>query len=172
MSDDPSVREFDVLAAVDGQCLLRVEWDPRVQGLLSVLRAEDAFVLAASGYDGAWHLRVYFADHDRALAARNCFEARGMDVRFGAENGRSGSDGFGYFGLTECQYETLVIAYERGYYDVPRGITQAELADRLGVTHQALSERLRRAHETLVENGLPQAAHRRGPGVSSHGVDI
>lgn len=175
MDDDPTVREVTVVTAFGGQCLLRVEWTPRVQVFLSVLRAEGAFVLAASGYDGAWHLRIYFSAHDCVSAARECCEARGINISFKTESGRSGACEFGSFGLTDCQYETLITAYELGYYNVPREITQAELADRLGITHQALSERIRRAHETLVENGLPKAAHQHGLAVPSRlsaGVDI
>jgi predicted DNA binding protein len=175
VDEDPSVRDVDVLASFDERCLLAVEWDPRVRVFLSVLRAEGAFVLAVSGYGGAWHFRIYFSDHDRVAAARESCEARGVEATFGVENRLSEGAGPGYFGLTERQYETLVRAYELGYYNVPRAVTQEELADRLGVTHQALSERLRRAHETLVANGLPQAAHRRDdpvPPRAPDGVDI
>jgi len=161
MQDDPSVRDLAVLAAFDEQCLLRVEWEPRVRTLLSVIRDAGAVVLGASGSDGLWHLRVYFSDHDRVTAARESCDARGLDVSFESEAHLSGCSESGYFGLTERQYETVVSAYELGYYDVPRRVTQAELADRFDVTHQALSERLRRAHETLVAYGLHRTAHRR-----------
>jgi hypothetical protein len=47
--------------------------------------------------------------------------------------------------------EALVLAVERGYYDIPRQCTTAQLAAVLGVSDQAVSERLRRGIATLVE---------------------
>ncbi|WP_254662883.1 helix-turn-helix domain-containing protein [Haladaptatus sp. W1] len=48
------------------------------------------------------------------------------------------------------QLEVLQLAAKHGYYDVPRGITLRELADRIDVSHQAVSERIRRAHGHLI----------------------
>ena len=56
--------------------------------------------------------------------------------------------------LTKTQYETVVTAYELGYFDVPRKVTLKELAAELDVSHQALSERLRRSHAALVDAEL------------------
>ena len=50
--------------------------------------------------------------------------------------------------------EALVLAVERGYYDIPRQCTTAQLAAVLGVSDQAVSERLRRGIATLVEGTL------------------
>jgi predicted DNA binding protein len=46
--------------------------------------------------------------------------------------------------LTDAQHEALVLAYERGYFDSPRGVTLAELGAELGVSQQAVGARLRR----------------------------
>lgn len=54
-------------------------------------------------------------------------------------------------GLTDRQREALRIAYERGYFDVPRGTTLEAVAAELDVSASALSERLRRAQTRLVE---------------------
>lgn len=58
------------------------------------------------------------------------------------------------YGVTGPQREALVLAVERGYYDVPRRCTTAELAATLGISDQAVSERLRRGTATLVERTL------------------
>lgn len=60
----------------------------------------------------------------------------------------------GRFGLTEKQVDTLVLALQHGYFDVPRDTQAQEVADELGISYQALSERLHRATSRLVENGL------------------
>jgi predicted DNA binding protein len=56
--------------------------------------------------------------------------------------------------VTGPQREALVLAVERGYYDIPRRCSTAELAAVLGVSDQAVSERLRRGIATLVERTL------------------
>jgi predicted DNA binding protein len=67
----------------------------------------------------------------------------------------------GRYGLTDEQYEALVEAYQRGYFEVPLGITLAELAEELGVSHQALSERVRRGTGALVDDTLLIGSPRR-----------
>lgn len=47
-------------------------------------------------------------------------------------------------GLTTRQRETLRLAADRCYFEIPRRATLADLADELGVSDQAISERLRR----------------------------
>lgn len=55
-------------------------------------------------------------------------------------------------GLTDCQREALRVAYERGYFEVPRRASLEDLAIELGVSASSLSERLRRAQRHLVES--------------------
>jgi predicted DNA binding protein len=57
-------------------------------------------------------------------------------------------------GLTDEQREALVLAYDKGLFDIPRGSTTRELAAELGVSRQAVSERLRRGYATLVGRHL------------------
>ena len=54
--------------------------------------------------------------------------------------------------LTDKQGEALELAFEQGYYEIPRDTTAKEFAEAVGISHQALSERLRRAHKNLAEN--------------------
>lgn len=58
------------------------------------------------------------------------------------------------YGLSEVQRETLLTAYESGYFEVPRGISQRELAEVLGASPTAVSQRVRRAITTLIDNTL------------------
>ena len=53
--------------------------------------------------------------------------------------------------LTPTQRETLRLAYERGYYEIPRGTSLMELASDLGVSDQACSERLRRGIQRILD---------------------
>ncbi|MDJ1431658.1 helix-turn-helix domain-containing protein [Halostagnicola sp. A-GB9-2] len=54
-------------------------------------------------------------------------------------------------GLTDPQREALRIAYEMGYYEIPRGASLEAVADELEISPSSLSERLRRAQTHLIE---------------------
>lgn len=52
--------------------------------------------------------------------------------------------------LTARQREALQIAYESGYYRIPRETTTAEIADVIGVNRRTAEEHLRRAENKLL----------------------
>lgn len=107
---------------------------------------------STAGRDG-WTVQLRLPDRD-ALIAFNEF-CRERDVTFQVNHLRVSGDGEdGVVGLTPKQQELLTVAYEEGYFDVPRGISQNELADRLNVSKSAISQRLRRAMAELCGSSL------------------
>ena len=52
--------------------------------------------------------------------------------------------------VTIKQWQALELAYERGYYDSPRGADLSDLASELEISKSAVSQRLRSAEATLV----------------------
>ena len=57
--------------------------------------------------------------------------------------------GPGYM-LTPAQEESLRVAVEMGYFDLPREVTAAAVADEIGISKSAFLERLRRAQGSLI----------------------
>ncbi|MFH5801937.1 helix-turn-helix domain-containing protein [Haladaptatus sp. CMAA 1911] len=53
--------------------------------------------------------------------------------------------------LTERQREFITEAVERGYYDIPRGCTLVELAERFGVSQSAASGVLHRGEGQIIK---------------------
>ncbi|GAB3676380.1 helix-turn-helix domain-containing protein [Halopiger thermotolerans] len=53
--------------------------------------------------------------------------------------------------LTDDQLAVLETAYNSGYFDVPRDVSETELAADLDVSQSTLNERLRTAERTLLE---------------------
>jgi len=166
VDSDPSVETVETVVAFDSECLLRVDWCSHVRVLVSLVGEQDATVLDASGQDGRWQFQIFFPEHERVSATLERCEEHGIELEFERIDRLSETCEYGHFGLTECQYRTLVGAYGAGYYDVPRKVTQEELAQCFGVSHQALSERLRRAHGTVLTNALHHEIHRRDHEVS------
>ena len=57
-------------------------------------------------------------------------------------------------GLTDPQREALRVAYEMGYFEIPRTASLDDVASELGISASSLSERLRRAQTHLVETSV------------------
>ncbi|MFC4988423.1 bacterio-opsin activator domain-containing protein [Saliphagus infecundisoli] len=151
LEDDDSVEEFDRLADLEEERLYRMEWVDQIDTLVQILVEEDGAILSAQGNGDDWTLRILFPTRDALSRTHDYCEDQGlrMDIYtiYNVDDGRKGR-----FGLTDSQQDTLLSAFERGYYEIPRDTSMTELAEEMDVSHQALSERLRRGHEALVEN--------------------
>ncbi|WP_423745548.1 bacterio-opsin activator domain-containing protein (plasmid) [Haladaptatus sp. SPP-AMP-3] len=153
LEDDTSVENLTLLADLEDEQLYQMEWTDHIQTLVHILVDEEATVLSASGNSAHWHLRILFPDRDALSDTYEyCRENDlSLDIRniYQLEEGRKGR-----FGLTDDQQDTLTLAFQEGYYDIPRKASAENLADDLDVSHQAVSERLRRGHRSLVKNTL------------------
>ena len=153
INDDPSVRNLTLLSSFEDELLYRMEWVSEVKLVLQMLTNSEATITDAFGNDGQWFLRILYPDRELLTKTVQYAEQEGLNIDVTAIRKMDGKPA-GRFGLTEEQFEALEAAHETGYYDVPRGTDQSELADQLGISHQALSERLRRATGALVEDAL------------------
>lgn len=102
--------------------------------------------------DGRWHARMRFPGRESLRAFSEFCADHDLDFRLDRLYDADASHGPSRDGLTSCQRETLRLAHERGYFEVPRNATLGDLADELGVSNQAVSERLRRGCARLVGN--------------------
>ena len=53
--------------------------------------------------------------------------------------------------VTAKQWEAISLAFELGYYNLPREVDLQRLADELSISKSAVSQRLRSAEATLME---------------------
>lgn len=155
MDGDPTVRHVHLLSEVDGRRLYRVQVTEAVETVLYPVWVElGGEGIMAEFRDGRWHSRIRFPDRG-ALREYESY-VTDNDLSFELHRIYDASEEMGAPSaaaeITEQQRETLLLAYERGFFDIPRRVTAAELAEELGVSRQAVSERLRRAYATLVEN--------------------
>jgi len=154
MADDPTVGTVRHLNTVGDRRLYRLQVTDETETVLYPVWVRlGGEGLEAYSEGGRWHSRIRFPDRD-ALAEYESFVTdtglsfelkRLYDATTVAEDGGNGDT------LTDEQRETLLLAYERGFFDIPRRATAADLATELGVSRQAVSERLRRGYATLVE---------------------
>lgn len=148
IDEDPCVESTEWLATVDDSHLYEMNWTDDLGGVVTALEESDGVILAGVGARGRWELRLRFPSHDRLrLFANRCREA---NIRFdvgGIYNPEAPSV---QDKLTRKQWETLSVAYEQGYFEVPRRATLSDLSEYFGVTEQAVSQRLRRALHGLL----------------------
>ncbi|HET7323585.1 MAG TPA: helix-turn-helix domain-containing protein [Halococcus sp.] len=154
---DPSVMEVTYLTDRRDGWLFRVTWGEQPRRFVRRVLTEDATILSARGQHNKWTFELLLTDRDALTRAYEVI----TDCECGTELERIGTYGGRgeRFDLTDEQHEALVTAFEAGYYDIPRGLTAAELATKLDITHQALSERFRRGYDTLIA-GIVAGGHR------------
>lgn len=158
---DSAVRSGPSVAAADcfGECAdgwtYRVRWEGRPHRLIQRLVAADVTLLSMRGWNGEWQLRLLAPNREGISQAYDIMDELGCGAECRSITSFDGEDGGSpRSGLTDDQRETLVEAFEAGYYNIPRDVTAEDVADKLGISHQALSERLRRAYPQLIKTAL------------------
>jgi len=150
---DPTVDNVELLGDFEDEWLFRMEWIDHVDLIVQMLTNSEATILDAVGQGTAWKLRVLYPRRSLFSQTHDFCEEHNLAFRVSTIR-ELDEDPAGRYGLTSAQYEILAEASDRGYFEVPREVSLAELADELGITHQAASERLRRATDALVEDVL------------------
>lgn len=119
-----------------------------LSGLEALARA-DAIIERIAVRPGGWRQTGWFADRE-AFGEFASFWNRnaGFHLHRLTRDGDSEPPGDG---LTDRQREALRIAYERGYFEIPRRATLEEVAAEAGIAPSSASERLRRAQARLIE---------------------
>ncbi|MFW5938557.1 MAG: helix-turn-helix domain-containing protein [Halanaeroarchaeum sp.] len=156
------VDAVEAIATEGDRTLVRIEWidDPDV--LLEAIVEVGGTVLDGFASGDQWQLTLRF-DHreDPSAFYRTCAEAGvSVTVERVQSSGPNRSPDWRPR-LTEAQREVLRVAYEAGYFQVPRGTTTSDLADRLDVSDTAVSQRIRRALQRLVEEAVIDHGHDR-----------
>lgn len=149
LADDPRVESFERLVVTDDRALYAVEWSADADGLVTALNDSGAEVLRGRGTAERWEFRLLFP-HQRQLSTfRDACEAASipLDVVRVFHPRSPETDAT----LTPAQREALSMALDGGYFEVPRRVTQRELAERAGVSANAMSQRLRRGARIAVE---------------------
>lgn len=130
--------------------IYRLQWDSPLPDFLTRVRDSDGELLSATGMDENWTFTLRF---ENQAAVSSFFElCKGMNDSINVQkmraNGppRRSRDS----AVTEKQLETLNLAIDSGYFEVPRQQTLNQMADELGISDSAVSQRLRRGIATIL----------------------
>ncbi|WP_101297517.1 helix-turn-helix domain-containing protein [Halegenticoccus soli] len=161
IGDDSTIVDAVLLATEDSTRLYRIDF-PRddFSSAFSTLFGTHETILTDGIITAAgWELTLRTLDRSTLSVIHDRFREQGTrvdlySIRSEVEKRGVTAD------LSDEQYETLVEAFDRGYFDIPRGVTQTELAEEFGISGQALSERLRRATAAILDDSLDGSVKR------------
>ncbi|WP_312907254.1 helix-turn-helix domain-containing protein [Natronosalvus caseinilyticus] len=158
-SAHPGVRNIRLVDSVADEYLLRVEWAVEYSGVLSVLTETEIPLIEAVGTNQEWTFDVRGDDRsDIASFQRRCRE-RDVPVTLTSLHALTPVESDTEAALTESQQEALVLAFDRGYFEIPREVTMAEVGDELGISQQAVASRLRRGIKRILGSTLSETSH-------------
>ncbi|RKD97327.1 putative DNA binding protein [Halopiger aswanensis] len=150
---DPTAADPVLVDRYTDRRVYRVAVADRTLTFVEQTAAVGGRVLEMTSCRAGWCVQLRFPSRDDLVSFNEYCRERGISLTVDHLRVSDDEDD-GVVALTEKQQELLAVAHEEGYFDVPRGISQDELADRLGVSKSAISQRLRRAIGELCESTL------------------
>ncbi|MCU4927006.1 helix-turn-helix domain-containing protein [Halobacteria archaeon AArc-dxtr1] len=154
--EEPEIAEIRILATREEGALFEAKWTPQAE-IVNAIKTLQPTIMDATADENGWWFQIRAANRDRLATFQRIFTDQAIPVEleriyeFSEEIERNRP-------LTPDQRETLVTAYEDGYFAEPREVTQQDLATQFDISSRAVSNRLRRATRNLVESALMQAS--------------
>jgi predicted DNA binding protein len=153
LAAEPTVTAVDRLLDAGGRRLyaVRVGIPPSESVYATVVDNDVQILHLEHDADGVF-ARLRCPSREAFVAVKRAWEERYGEFRTCAIHGERGGP---ERPLSAKQRETLALALDRGYFEVPRRVTLGDLAEDLGVSDTAVSQRIRRGCRTLVREACP-----------------
>jgi len=151
---DASVTDPVVLDRGPRRRLYRVEVTAEAERITPSLLRSGGHILEMRTTDGQWQVCAQFLSREALSEFRAVCTERNVTFRLDRLYQMGSGSNAGVCGLTGDQQTALETAHREGYFDVPRGISQAELADELGISPSAVSQRIRRGLDQVLGSEL------------------
>ncbi|ODR81714.1 bacterio-opsin activator [Haladaptatus sp. W1] len=147
---EPAVNALTRIDTLTENTLFHTQWNDDITNLVHGVEEANATIVEASGTADDWTFHLRFPAQEGMSSFQTFCQHEGIPIeveRVYSMQERAVHDSAG---VTPAQRETLITAYEGGYFERPRGITREELADELGISPQAVGGRLRRGYANLI----------------------
>lgn len=154
LEDDGTVDDWELVTCSSEHRIYRLCPHDDVLSISAASATVNAPILDSESSDNGWELRLLFPDREAFDGFREFCKANDVSFRLLQLSVADTVEPEPEYGLTAKQEEALTAAYEEGYFDFPRGITQEELAERVGLSDTAVSQRLRRGTANLIKKTI------------------
>lgn len=151
---EPGIDAVRVVAEADGGRLYRVDWGNDMSSVVRELFDLEFTLLAGDADADGWRFEIRFDGADEASRFKRYLTEHGIPHELTRVSGLAGVDTPSVAGLTEKQRDALLTAYDGGFFEEPRELSTAELADRLDIAPSSASGRLKRATQRLIESAV------------------
>ncbi|MFC7045214.1 helix-turn-helix domain-containing protein [Halobacteriaceae archaeon GCM10025711] len=149
---NPQTKSVTQLTKTDEKTLFEVRWSDEINGIVEALIDTRGKILEATGTAETWDFRIRFEAHEQLSAFNVALTDGGIPVTLRHLYNPTPPEEVST--LSDEQREALVVAYRHGFFEVPRRITLAGLAERMNISDTALSQRMRRALAIVVERSV------------------
>ena len=149
LRENRHTRSVTQLTTADDDTLFEVRWTDQINGVVAALIDTRAKILEATGEAETWDFRLRFETREELSDLNVALTDAGIPVTL--RHIYNPSVPVDASTLSEEQREALLQAYRRGFFEVPRGITLAELAEEMDISDSALSQRMRRGLAVAVQ---------------------
>lgn len=154
LEESDHVDEVELVDHVGDETLFRVAWTESIDGLVGAMQETQSVILGGTGHGDNWSFQLRFPGNDSLSTFYRTVVEKGIDLELeGVHNPLEASEP-PELQLTDEQREALVVALERGYFEVPRETTLVELAEHLGISDSAVSQRIRRGLTKILSARL------------------
>ncbi|RQG91628.1 hypothetical protein EA462_06675 [Natrarchaeobius halalkaliphilus] len=147
---DPTIDRVDEVERFEDGRLYRVAWNDSVEGLASAIRESGATLIEAVGVDDRWTFEIRFRDQERIEQFQELVLEYDLELQLERLSTELEVDPGMEYDLTDKQYETLVTAFEYGFFENPKEVSLAELGAELDISDAAATGRLRRGMANLL----------------------
>ncbi|WP_394741553.1 helix-turn-helix domain-containing protein [Natronococcus roseus] len=154
--DHPGVEDVRLVDSVADEYLLRVEWTLEYSGVLSALTETEVPLIEAVGTDQQWTFDVRDDDRSDIAAFQHRCQELDVPITLTKLHALTPLETETEAALTDTQQEALVLAYDRGYFELPREVTMEDIGDELGISQQAVASRLRRGIKHILGTTIPE----------------
>ena len=152
LRDEDGITDVQKLAQLDYTILFVATWTPGMS-IIEGIKTLRAKILNAEGTADKWIFQVIAEERQRLEEFQQIFVDEGIPVELQRMSSVLDEEADDHL-LTSEERQTLVVAYEMGYFDEPRQVTQEDIGDQFGITGRAVSKRLRKGTRKLVATSL------------------
>lgn len=154
LADDIGIDHITVIDQIEEAMFVRIDWNLDHESVLTAIINTDVTLLSGKGHGGQWVFKLRAGEQAEISTFQTYCRNHNLSVELTQLHLVSPLKNRQEYDLTTDQRTALELAYNRGYFESPRGATQEDIGSELGITRQAVSSLLQRGIGQLIASTL------------------